>query len=286
MIEQPDIVARPSSLPGWSDCARRTAARLFRPMIEAAGFELRSLEHHVGASVGTGVHKAAAVSLQAKLDTGELGSEDDAVAAGIAEFNEQSVQGIIWDDTTHTKNVGQQQVARMAKTYRTKVAPKINPVAVEERLKARVSERMIISGTKDVLAREPDAIRDLKTGKIQRANAAQYGAYSLLQRSHGTAPVKRLVEDFIRRSSLKTPQPEPTALEYDVGAAEQEAREILRDIERSLAEFERRLAVGDLPPEGSFMANPTSMLCSDRYCPAWGTNFCRAHKPASEGTGI
>ena len=88
-----------------------------------------------------------------------------------------------------------------------------------------------------------------------------------------------LIEDFIRRSSLKNPPPEPTSLASAVAAAEQEAREILRDIERSLAEFERRLATYDLPPEGAFLANPQSMLCSDRYCSAWGTKFCRAHRP-------
>ncbi len=250
-------------------------------MIEAAGFELRFLEHHVGASVGTGVHRGAAVSLQAKLDTGELGSEDDAIAGGITEFNEQVNAGVIWDSTTSTKNDGQQQIVRMTKTYRNKVAPKIDPAAVEERLQARVSGRMTISGQKDVLTKD-NAIRDLKTGKIQRANTSQYGAYSLLQRSHGTE-IKRLVEDFIRRSSLRNPQPEPTSLEYNVAAAEQEAMEILRDIERSVAEFERRLATGDLPPEGAFLANPQSMLCSAKYCPAHSgrgrTSFCKAWKP-------
>ena len=255
-------------------------------MIEAAGFQLRDLEHHVGASVGTGVHKAAAVTLLAKIVTGANGPEDQAIAEGIVDFNEQVADGVIWDSTTSNKNDGQQQIVRMVKTYRNKVAPKINPVAVEERLAARVSERMILSGTKDVLAREPDAIRDLKTGKIQRANAAQYGSYSLLQRSHGTAPVSRLVEDFIRRSSLKNPQPEPTTLEYDVTAAENQAQEILWDIERSYGEFERRLTTGDLPPEGAFLANPQSMLCSDRYCPAHSTRFCRAHKPDAKGDDL
>lgn len=274
-----EIIARPSSLPMWGDCARRSAARLFRPLIEAAGYQLRTLEHHVGASVGTGVHRSAAVSLEAKMTTGELGSEDDAISAGIADFNEQVAEGVIWDPTTSTKNDGQKQIARMAKTYRAKVAPKIDPISVERRLEARVSERMVLSGQSDVLCREPDAIRDLKTGKVQRANGSQYGAYSLIQRSHGEGSVSRLIEDYIRRSSLRNPQPEPESLEYDVRAAENEAREILRDIERSLAEFERRLSSGDLPPEGAFMANPQSMLCSDKYCAAWGTNFCRAHKP-------
>lgn len=274
-----EIVVRPSSLPGYADCARRGAARLFRDLIQAAGYELRQLEHHIGASVGTGVHTTAATSLKVKLETGEIAPEDDAIAAGIADLNHQIADGVIWDQTTSNKNDAQQQMVRMGKTYRAKVAPKIDPVAVEERLKAQVSERMIISGQKDVLAREPNALRDLKTGKVQGQNMAQYGAYSLIQRSHGYAPIDHIYEDFIARSSLRRPQPDPIETAYDPAFAEQEAAEILRDIERGLAEFERRLYEGDLPPEGAFRANPQSMLCSSRYCSAWGTRWCRLGRP-------
>ncbi|CAO3439801.1 hypothetical protein [Azospirillum argentinense] len=28
----------------------------------------------------------------------------------------------------------------------------------------------------------------------------------------------------------------------------------------------------------AFAANPSSKLCSDRFCPAWGTAFCREHQ--------
>jgi hypothetical protein len=274
-----EIIARPSSLPSWCDCPRRGAARLFRSLIEAAGYQLRTLEHNVGASVGTGVHKTAAFSLIQKMDSGELGSEDDAIAAGIASLNEEIADGVIWDQTTSNKNDAQQQLVRMGKTYRAKVAPKINPVAVEERLKAQVSERMILSGQKDVLAREPGALRDLKTGKVQRQNMAQYGAYSLLERSNGKPPVEKLIEDFIARSSLRRPQPEPIETEYDVAAAENEAKEILFDIERGLDEFQRRLNDGGAPPEGAFRSNPQSMLCGSKWCAAWGTSWCRLGKP-------
>lgn len=274
-----EIIARPSSLPSWCDCPRRGAARLFRSLIEAAGYQLRFLEHNVGASVGIGVHKTAAFSLIQKMEAGDLGSEDDAIAAGIAALNEQVADGVIWDQTTSNKNDAQQQLVRMGKTYRAKLAPQIDPVAVEERLKARVSERMIISGQKDVLAREPNALRDLKTGKMQRGNATQYGAYSLIQRSNGKGAVKKLIEDFIARSSLRRPQPEPIQTEYDVAAAENEAREILVDIERGLDEFQRRLHDGGRPPEGAFRANPQSMLCSSKYCSAHGSTWCRLGRP-------
>jgi hypothetical protein len=30
-------------------------------------------------------------------------------------------------------------------------------------------------------------------------------------------------------------------------------------------------ATGDV---NCFMANQMSMMCSDKYCPAWGTKFC------------
>jgi hypothetical protein len=32
----------------------------------------------------------------------------------------------------------------------------------------------------------------------------------------------------------------------------------------------------------AFPANPGSKLCSAKWCPAWGTTFCREHQPSKD----
>ena len=74
-------------------------------------------------------------------------------------------------------SVAQQQVIRQTRLYHDQVAPGIKPIAVEEYLKAEIDDGFILSGHVDVT--EEFDLHDLKTGKNQRANQAQYGAYAL-----------------------------------------------------------------------------------------------------------
>jgi hypothetical protein len=39
---------------------------------------------------------------------------------------------------------------------------------------------------------------------------------------------------------------------------------------------ERRIRPGD---PWAFQSNPNSVLCGERFCPAWGTDFCRDWMP-------
>lgn len=278
-------VMRPSYLTGWADCSRRTAARMFPELIESAGYELRSLAHSVGMSVGLAVHAGAKMTLQSILDRQDRGALDDVLDFSMETFKTEISEGIMWDRVTGDLNAGQQQIRRMVEIYRDEVVPGIKVVSVEERLEADVADGYIISGQKDLLAREKldfgngMGITDLKTGAMRRSNAAQYGAYSLIDRSHGRE-IDGLKEVFVARATLKKPQPAPVIVEYDIAACEALADAIVDDVKRSVGEFERRLSSGKRPPEGAFLANPYSMLCGEKYCSAWGTNFCRVHKKA------
>lgn len=270
-------VIRPSATTSWLDCARRAATTLFRADIRGAGFELRGLNRNVGAAVGSSVHKAAHYTLEQKITTGEIGTDKDAIDLGCETFRTEIAEGVMWDDATRSLNEADRQIERMAKVYRYKIVPGIDPVSVEERLEAEY-KGVIISGQKDVLARSPAWLRDLKTGKGRASHIAQLGTYSLIERTNGNA-VHGLKEDFIPRASIKKPQPEPETLTYDIAAAEHIAIEVLDDIIESHAEFKRRLQGTDKPPEHAFLPNPSSILCSEKYCPAHGTRFCRAHRP-------
>ena len=60
--------------------------------------------------------------------------------------------------------------------------------------------------------------------------------------------------------------------------AQHEAFETIEAVGRSVDEFRGRVADRHgRRPEMAFRANPASSLCSRRWCPAWGSDFCRAH---------
>jgi hypothetical protein len=268
-------------LPAWNDCSRRVAAQLFRIVINSAGYKIRKLDSNVGAIVGRATHSAAAFMLKTKIEDGTLGDEAEAGACAIESFETNLADStVIWDDATPGRNDGERQVLRMVRSYRAAIAPNINPESVEKRLECDLGDGFILSGQPDQVVREFGGnIRDLKTGTGRRANGVQYGTYSLLVRAHGGA-VEKLIEDYVPRVRLKNPQPDPESIEHDVVACEHAARETIGDMKRSLTEFVRRLQSGGSPPEGAFQANPMSMLCSEKYCSAHSTPFCRLHKGA------
>lgn len=273
-------IIRPSSLPAWNDCPRRTATQLYRPLILSAGYELRTLDNTIGAAVGRSVHAGAAFTMKSKIDTGELGADDDAGACALEEYSENVADGVAWDDATPGRNDGERQILRMVRSYREHLAPKIEPISVERRIECDLGDGFVLSGQTDQVVREMGGgVRDLKTGKVQRANGSQYGSYSLLVRAHG-GTVEALVEDYLPRVRLKLPQPEPVSHKFDVAACENAALDTINDMKAAVEEFVRRLQQGGRPPEGAFRANPQSMLCSDKWCSAWGTAFCRIHRGA------
>jgi hypothetical protein len=59
-----------------------------------------------------------------------------------------------------------------------------------------------------------------------------------------------------------------------VAQCENVAMSLIRKLERDYKEF---LETGD---PNTFLANPASMLCSEKYCPAWGTGFCQFGRKA------
>lgn len=276
-----DKVIRCSSLPSWEDCKRRGAATSFPELIREAGFTLRRRLAHVGALVGSGTHAGAAFTLKTKMDTGELGNASEAADRGVEELRERlQKEGAVWDDTTKDFNTAEQQVVRMVAKYREKLAPQITPLSVEEEMSARLADGFILRGHTDAIAEEYRRLRDLKTGVSQRANGSQYGAYMLLCRTLGKQ-IDQIVEDYLPRVRLDQEQPDPEITLLPTLEPQQRAYEIIEGIRGSVAEFERRLKDdADRPPELAFDANPMSVLCSDRFCPAWGTDFCRAHKGA------
>lgn len=273
MTEQKTII-RPSSLSSWPDCPRRAAAGSYSKEIEAAGWSLRALPHNVAASVGTATHKATAVMLEEKM-AGRYGQGTVTAAeqAGVEAFDEIVREGLTWDATSPNADTAQQQIVRMSRTYATHLVPVIQPIAVEERLDVDAGDGFILSGQSDAMAREPGRVRDTKTGTVHRVHSGQLGAYSIIQHSHGR-DVRSATVDFIKRVSIRKDQPPPVVSEYGIDEIVAVALSRIARVKAEVTEFRRRLEAGDSPPEFAFDTNPMSMLCSEKFCPAWGTNWC------------
>jgi hypothetical protein len=279
------IVIRCSSLSLYCDCPRRTAARLFRAEIEDAGFKLRRPPRGIGALIGTAVHKAAAEMLKEKAVTGILPSANVATDVARDSLVAELADGeIAYDTTTPTRSLAVVQGAAMTRAYHRAVAPQVRPIIVEERLEAEIAPGLVLSGQPDVVAREPGAVRDLKTGARRPVgHAPQLGGYSLLSRSHGL-DIETASIDFVQRVPPSKPQPDPVSKPVAVAQAETAATNIIRHMEGDLATFRagdpvRRILPGD---PWAFQANPSSILCSPKYCSAFGTEFCREGDPAKE----
>jgi hypothetical protein len=274
------IIVRASSLSGYADCPRRAAARMLRREVEAFGFRLREPPRSIGAAVGTAVHAAAAVTLKEKAASGTMPPADDARDAAVQSLRETTAaEGVMFDRDTPAIDAAETQALRMADAWRDHIAPQIEPVAVEERLEAEVAPGLVLSGQSDVIAREAGRVRDLKTGARRGHHRPQLGAYSLLARTHGV-DVRAAAEDFVARVAVAKPQPTPETHTHDVAGAEVAALAVLRRIDADIRTFRNGDPESGVMPGDpwAFLANPSSMLCSEKWCPAHGTEFCREHR--------
>lgn len=271
------LVVRASSLSMLADCPRRWAARHLGQEVADAGFPLRATPTTVGSTVGTAVHAAAADALTAVMHGADLPTAREAADRAAAEFDDQIGKAgeVVWDANTRNRDVAMQQIPRMVTAWLHGPAPTLRPVAVEERIEAPLDDDgtvvdVLLSGQADVC--EDELIHDLKTGAAHRSHLPQVGAYALLRRAQG-AEVSRLTVDFIKRGSIRQPQPMAEVHTMPVGVAEAAAWAALREIRRLTAAW-RANAWRD---PTVWLANPQSILCGDRYCPAWGTRWCREH---------
>jgi hypothetical protein len=277
------ITIRPSSLSMYADCPRRGAARLFWREVKAAGFELRRSVRGIGAIVGTAVHSAAAVVYTEKAKTGSAPAEHAAIDLTILALEKGiDADPVEYDGprgVTHNRAEALVQSIRMTRSYFRKIVPQVHPILVEERLEAEIAPGVVLSGQPDIVAREPNGVRDLKTGVRVGSHAPQIGAYSLLARAHGIE-IDEAAIDWLPRVATQKPQPHPVSVKVRLSQAERAESNNIRHMESDLRTFRegdpgRRILPGD---PWAFLANPSSVLCSDRWCPAWGTEFCHEGK--------
>lgn len=260
-------------LPGYADCPRRAAAKQFRKLFEGIGYQFRQLPPSVGSAAGTATHTGCEMLLRAKF-AGKTISLDDALEPAIAGFSEEIAPGAIWDDTTPNANTAQLQIQRMVAAYRNGPLETIMPLnvngepAVELALEADAGDGWKLTGHIDVVD-DFSVPHDTKTGSLPRPYYAQMGSYSLLIRSNRIAPVvEGLQIDYLQRVGKTKPQPPAEVKTYPVAPCERNAMAVIGKIKGDMAEFQIK------QNPSAFPCNHMSMMCSDKYCPAWGTAFC------------
>jgi len=270
------IRIRASMLPFYNDCPRKSLAQSYKKTIRLRGFKTDSPPKSIGAAVGQGVHSATEQMHLAKKNTGEPGKLNDAQEIGIQAFRQEINEGAFFDDVTPNKNHAEKQIQAMSRYYFHVKIPEIEVEDTELMLKAKINEEFLLTGKVDLIEKRP-ILHDTKTGKMERVNyMAQVGAYSLMMRSAGR-PIEKILIDYLPRKSLgKKGYLGGYSYEYDKENSEVAAMNVIKIIIRDYEAFLREGDPSVVP------ANPNSMLCSSKFCPAYGTDFCEYTKGKKE----
>lgn len=288
MSEYWDI--RASMLDNMPDCNLRAIVAQYPQLVEEkTGLVLSRPTEHVGAAIGTSLHAAAQKILmgQAKLD--------DGLDIAIKQFDIQTAEGWTTDNITGNRDVAVTQMMRMLKawhpvslTYKAREVELDYGYNPEHSYMGRDSE----TGELSILAPAPkdnrvdlgggfagsghidvvtvdDRIIDHKFGKNSPYAMRQLGLYSLLHRTKTGATVRGLEQHWTPRVSKLQPQPATAVSAFDVTQSEKMARHAIDDVKRIVTKFAE---TGDIY---AIQANNKSKMCSDKFCPAWGTEACK-----------
>ena len=271
------INIRASGLPYASDCWRRWAASMardphsnFLPVMQKHGFDLPITERqNIGATVGTACHEGIGAYLQAKIDKLNLGL-DGAISMAKRKFRTLTEKDMPTDRETPNSDTAEAQIDRMIREILPH-AETLNPKIIEFSLEIKLDTDYKLTGHADVYEHNGN-IRDFKFGKNCSAYEPQLGAYRLMTRSHGLSCTGLFI-DWLPRASLKKPQPPLQVIEYNTHTCENAAHHL---VEESLQRLEKFDETGD---PWAFTANSNSMLCSRKWCQAWGSPFCDLGRP-------
>ena len=260
------MIIRCSTLPHYNDCPRRAVANGYKRMIEDAGFKLRDRLNGIAAAVGTASHHGSGHVMILKRD-GFAWNLKDAQEISIEKFKTESAGEVIYDTTTPSKNVGEKQILRLVQAFCAMAAPTIQPEFIEKKKKATINDQFQLSGTPDIetVINELD---DLKFGMKMKIFDSQIGGYILLRQANKLSTETAKVRHF-PRTAINKPFPGQQIHNLDIKLCLRAAWGTIKLIMRDLTEFT------NTGSEWSFSANPMSMLCSNKYCNAWGTNFCQ-----------
>jgi len=268
-----EYIIRASSLSGWNDCPRRNFANAYKHLVKNAGYDLRERGKLVSGAFGTSVHAAAAHAMRQKLSNLRV-DEDDLNDVCVAKFDEEIADGVSWDQSSKNRENAIKQMKACIASYVYDVLPSIKDVESFERLDlAMVKTDKNLSGHADLVTKT--SIRDIKTGRSGDGCHGQMGGYALLQLANTDKLPDELIVDHIPRSAVTKPYPGAVAIKYDVRVCVAEAATMIDIISRTIDEFVKKPGPILIP------ANTMSILCGEKYCTAFGTDYCELSKKVS-----
>lgn len=269
------ISIRASSLEDFTACERRFAARWLIDSDHAMARHLKRPRQHIGAVVGRASHIGVAYLLNELKLTGSHGGAlrtRHAKQAAAEKYHEDTTKPVATDDTTKTVTQGLVAAHKIIEAYHDNVRHDCEPDIIEKGLSAEGGgagtdlERYRITGTMDNYLFD-GTLEDLKTGVNRPKPFGQQGAYSQILTANGKR-VDRIRIRYAQRVSQNRGVSGIEAINLDVIACERHAIEL---INRAAGGLQRLVKTGD---PASFLANPADRLCSDKFCPAHGTDFC------------
>lgn len=249
---------RASSISDLFDCAKRWEARnILNIRMSSSG----------AAHLGTSIHAGTGAYDVSTMEGAQI-SVDDATGVMIDTLY-HTEDDVLWDEITPKKA---EPIARqLLLNYCEAIAPAREYVGVEARcddLHIIIDSVLLtLTGTIDRVRNENGAlgISDLKTGKsavatdgtvAARKHAIQLGAYEILAQHTTGIPMNADAEIIGMQTNGKA--------RIGSGLIERPRDLLLR--EGGLLE----MAVA-IMKAGLFPPNPRSMLCGDKFCPAWKT---------------
>jgi len=267
-----DITIRASSLAEMFDCPARWAAKNIERMRSPTS----------GRSyLGTSLHKGAGMFDQAKLEGSPI-SVDDAAQVFVDAINNPEEE-VRWTDVTRDEAID--RGVTLTVNYCRDIAPAETYEAVE--LKCEPLTIAMENGVKITLTGQADRVRvvgedrgiaDLKSGtRIVNSkgevsvdkHTAQLGTYELIEvLVKQTTGLEMLADaQVIALPTAGDPTPR-------VATVRRPSRVLLGDDKRSgLLHAASRMAEAE-----TFYGNPSSMLCTEKYCPAYATCWWRAQQ--------
>jgi hypothetical protein len=218
----------------------------------------------IAMAIGSSVHRAVEVNLCSKMETSQLLTVEQVkdtardCFGGIYEggmlFTEEEAVNI-----QKTIGAGIDLSVALSALHHKDLAPKIQPIAVEERFVIEMPNWPIdLSGQKDI--REKDVIRDTKTIKATPPEGAaqtfQSSFYCLSEKMIRGALPKRIDLDFLVK--LKTPK----LVTRSAFPNESWMTPLMRRIER----FVKVIEAVKAGKEAFTPADPNHWCCTEKYC--------------------
>lgn len=203
---------------------------------------------------GTSIHKTLEVNYSQKVETKTDLSVDE-VKQVFAESIESEFEKVDKNDFVDEKpGTIKDQGIRLIEKYQKEIAPRIIPVAVEQRIKVKFKNYDYgIAGTIDLYDIDSIVVDHKTTSKqinglIPENYKRQLSGYAILEEATGRNVLGTRI-DYFKRDS-----------------AEIKHLSVPIDKDHFLSMFQ---TIGDAIKKGVFVPNRNSYLCSKRYCKYW-----------------